>query len=77
MHPVFYAIAILGCGDDNAQCVAARIDQARYATMAECRAQLAAGLARNTDLSFPVIAADCRRSSEQTIARATIGASRG
>ena len=70
MEPVFFVMAILGCGDGNAGCTPARIDQAHYATMAECRAQLPAGLARNSDLSFPVIAADCRRHTPVTIALA-------
>ena len=77
MQPVFYVMAILGCGDGNSQCSTARLDDARFATMAECRAQLPAGLARHTDLSFPVIAADCRRNSPVAVARAGAAAPRG
>ena len=72
MGPVFFVMAIMGCSDGNAGCTAARIDQAHYSTMAECRAQLPAGLARNSDLSFPVIAADCRRNSPVTVAAVDI-----
>lgn len=77
MQPVFYVMAILGCGDGNTQCTTARLDEVRYATMAQCRAALPAGLARNTDLSFPVIAADCRRSSPVTVAGAGKPVGRG
>ena len=68
MSPVFFVMAIMGCGDDGAQCQAARIEPVRYATVAQCRAQLPAALARNTDLSFPVISADCQASGPQMAA---------
>jgi hypothetical protein len=77
MQPVFYVMAILGCGDGNTQCVDARFDGARFATIAECRAQLPAGLARNSDLSFPVIAADCRRNGPANVAMRGKAPSRG
>ncbi|WP_174293113.1 hypothetical protein [Sphingomonas bacterium] len=77
MQSVFYVMAILGCGDGNTDCTPARFDQARFATMAECRAQLPAGLARNSDLSYPVIAADCRRNSPVTMAKAGNSTAKG
>ena len=61
MGPMFFVMAIMGCGDDGAACQAARIEPTRYATVAQCRAALPAALARNTDLSFPVIQADCQQ----------------
>jgi hypothetical protein len=70
MEPVFFVLAILGCGDDGGACLAQRTDGARYATVAECRAQLPAALARSTDLSFPVIAARCEASGPQVAAAA-------
>lgn len=63
MDQVFYVMAILGCGDGGAACTEARRVEARYETMAECRANLPAQLARNTDLSFPEVAATCRRNT--------------
>ena len=45
----------------------ARIVPARYATMAQCRAALPDQLARNTDVPFPMIGADCRRSGAQIV----------
>ena len=77
MQPVFYMLAIMGCGDGNAACQPARVEPARYATVAECRAQLPAALARNTDLEFPVIAADCRRNGPLVIAAKGKGAVKG
>jgi len=61
MDQVFYVMAILGCGDGGSACTEARRVETRYETMAECRANLPGELARNTDLSFPEVAATCRR----------------
>lgn len=69
MGPVFYVMAILGCGDTGATCKEARVDPVRYETVEECRANLPQVLARNTDLSFPIIDAACRRAGTQ-VARA-------
>ena len=55
-----FVMAILGCGDAGTQCADARVLPARYATAAECRAQLPTALARHTDLDFPTVMADCR-----------------
>ncbi len=61
MEPLFFVMAILGCGDGQAGCQQARIVPARYETMAQCRAALPDQIAHNTDLSYPVITADCRQ----------------
>lgn len=76
MEPVFFVMAILGCGDGNAGCQEARIDRARYATAAQCRAAMPVALARHTDLSFPVIAASCRANGPM-IVKADAPATRG
>ncbi|WP_267381846.1 MULTISPECIES: hypothetical protein [unclassified Sphingomonas] len=60
MGPMVFVMAIMGCGDGNAACTQARIVATHYASMAQCRAALPAQLAENSDLSYPVIAADCR-----------------
>lgn len=65
MEPIFYVMAILGCGDGSVDCTEARVVPARYETMAQCRADLANRIAANTDVPFPVIGADCRRSGMQ------------
>lgn len=61
MESMFFVMAILGCGDGNTQCTEARIVPARYETMAQCRAALPDQLAKNTDVPFPMIGADCRQ----------------
>ena len=72
MGPVFFVMAIMGCGDGNTQCAEARIEPTHYVTAAQCRADLPSALARNTDLSFPVIGAACRANGPQ-IASANTG----
>ena len=71
MEPVFFVMAILGCGDGNAACTEARIDPAHYSTAAQCRANMPSALARHTDLSFPVIGAACRANGPLIVARTT------
>ncbi|WP_244955773.1 hypothetical protein [Sphingomonas yabuuchiae] len=67
MQPVFFVMAILGCGDGSVDCTEARIIPARYETMAQCRADLANRIAANTDVPYPVIGADCRRMGAQMV----------
>ena len=67
MEPVFFVMAILGCGDANSQCTEARVVPARYGTLAACRAALPEQLARNTDVPFPTIGADCRSSGARMV----------
>ncbi len=65
MEPLFYVMAIMGCGDGNVNCTEARVVPARYKSMAQCRAALPDQLARNTDVPFPMIGANCRMSGQQ------------
>lgn len=65
MEPVFYVMAILGCGDLQDQCQQARIEPARYTSAAQCQAAMAQVLPRHMDLSFPTIAATCQRRGMQ------------
>ncbi|WP_294305985.1 hypothetical protein [uncultured Sphingomonas sp.] len=67
MQPVFFVMAILGCGDGSVDCTEARMVPARYETMAQCRADLANRIAANTDVPYPVIGADCRRMGAQMV----------
>lgn len=70
MEPVFYVMAILGCGDFAEQCQQVRIEPVRYESAAQCQAATARVLPRHTDISFPTIAATCQRQGDQ-MARAT------
>lgn len=66
MEPLFFVMAIMGCGDAGA-CTQARVLPARYDTAAQCRAALPAKLAENTDLPFPAREADCRAQSMRLV----------
>lgn len=63
MEQVFFILAIMGCGDTATECREVRTEPVRYATEAQCRADLIPALTRATDLSFPEIAGNCRPSS--------------
>ncbi|WP_380788391.1 hypothetical protein [Sphingomonas sp. R86521] len=76
MEPLFYVMAIMGCGDGNVQCTEARIVPARYETMAQCRAALPDQLAQNTDVPYPMIGANCRTAGSQ-IAKSGKGKTQG
>ncbi len=68
MQPIFFVLAIMGCGDDQSNCAEARVEPVRYETAAQCRAALPAALARNTDLDYPVVSAACRSNGPQWVA---------
>jgi hypothetical protein len=76
MQPLFYVMAIMGCGDGNVQCTEARVVPVRYETMAQCRAALPEQLAQNTDVPYPMIGAACRSQGAQ-IAKTDARAPRG
>jgi hypothetical protein len=67
MQPIFFVLAIMGCGDDQSGCAEARVEPVHYATVQQCQAAAPAALARNTDLSFPVISAACRSNGPQWV----------
>jgi hypothetical protein len=76
MEPLFYVMAIMGCGDGNVNCTEARVIPARYETMAQCRAALPDQLAQNTDVPYPMIGANCRAQG-QLMAKAGKAKSQG
>ena len=65
MEPLFYVMAILGCGETEAACQEVRIEQVRYAREAECLADTEAALLRNGDLAYPTIVAQCRMAGQR------------
>lgn len=69
MEPMFFVMAILGCGDGTAGCAEMRVEPARYATMHECRAAMPAALVRNTDVDAPVVSAACRTNGLRAVDR--------
>ncbi|MEG3176919.1 hypothetical protein U1872_11820 [Sphingomonas sp. RB3P16] len=60
MDPLFYVMAILGCGDGSTACQQARVEQVQYRSIGECQRAMPAALARNGDIDYPVVAAACR-----------------
>jgi hypothetical protein len=66
MEPIYFVMAILGCGDDGAQCQQARLEPAHYQSAAACQAAAQTALQNNADLDFPVIAASCQRGNAST-----------
>ena len=65
MEPVFFVMAILGCGDDGASCSQQRVEPARYQSVAQCQAAMPAALRRNTDIDYPVVTAACQQHGER------------
>ena len=63
MGPIGYVIAILGCADGGSSCQVAATLAPRYENAAQCQAARESALDANTDLDFPMLVAECRRSS--------------
>lgn len=57
-----FVIAILGCADGAAGCQTVATLAPRYENAAQCNAARDAALDANTDLDFPTLIAECRRS---------------
>lgn len=63
MEPIYFVMAIMGCGDAGDACQQARTMPVRYSSAITCQAAMADQLGRNADLAFPVITAACQPSS--------------
>lgn len=70
MGPAGYLIAILGCGEGEANCQPVAIQPARYESRAACMAATDDALA-SADAAYPVLVADCRRADTQAVVRAS------
>lgn len=77
MEPIFYVMAIMGCGDGSGQCAQARVEPVHYQSLRACQVAMAGALARNSDLSFPVISAACRASGQMLTQRVADQRGRG
>ena len=60
MGPGYFIIAILGCADGSANCTPVATAPTHYASESACSAATGAALARNSDLDFPTLVAECR-----------------
>ncbi|MEA3009232.1 MAG: hypothetical protein QOJ91_924 [Sphingomonadales bacterium] len=59
MGPAIFIIAIMGCGEGDAPCQQVKTLEARYESQAACTAATEAALTQNSDVDYPVIAAQC------------------
>jgi hypothetical protein len=59
MGPAIFIIAIMGCGEGESPCQQVRTLEARYESQAACTAATEAALIQNTDVDYPVVAAEC------------------
>ena len=60
MLPVAFVILVLGCGDAGAACEPVRTLPASYSSISACTAAVSDALARQNDVDYPVVAAQCR-----------------
>lgn len=61
MEPLYFVMAIMGCGDAGAACEQVRVEPVRYRSVLECRAAMPDVLIRNSDLSFPELTGACQQ----------------
>ncbi|HEX8239442.1 MAG TPA: hypothetical protein VF574_06860 [Allosphingosinicella sp.] len=59
MGPAIFIIAIMGCGEGDSPCQQVRMLETRYESQAACSAATEAAVIQNSDVDFPVIAAEC------------------
>lgn len=64
MEPVFYIMAILGCGEADAACQQVAVAPQRYESSAACNEATPAALTQHSDIAFPVVVAQCRRADD-------------
>jgi hypothetical protein len=67
MEPLYFVMAIMGCGDGTANCAEARVEPVHYATVQQCQAAMPAALIRNSDIDYPVVSAACRSVGQQLV----------
>ena len=77
MEPLFYVMAIMGCGDGNTACQQTRLEAAQYQSIQACHQAMPAALARNSDIDYPVVAASCRATGTRMAQTNTVARPRG
>ena len=77
MEPLFYVMAIMGCGDGNSTCQQARVETVQYQSIRACQQAMPAALARNSDIDYPVVTAACRGTGERVAQNTGPRAKRG
>ena len=59
MEPLFYVMAIMGCGDADSQCQQVRLLDTQYRSHAQCMAASEAALVQNSNVDYPTVVAQC------------------
>ena len=59
MGPGIFLIAIMGCGDGDAQCQQVRLLDTAYQSRAECLAASEGALMQSGNVDFPTVLAQC------------------
>ena len=72
MDAAYFVIAILGCADGGTACTPVATLQTHYATEAQCSAETAAALEKNSNFDFPTLLARCSAGSAQKSADAQL-----
>lgn len=67
MDPLFYIVAIMGCGDGGGACRQARVEPVHYTSIGACQAAMAGAIARNADIDYPVVTAACRATGQKLV----------
>ena len=65
-----FLLAIMGCGEGDAQCQQVAVAPATFRTEEACRAASAPLVAQQTDADFPVIVGQCRRADARVAVNA-------
>lgn len=64
MGPAFYIMAILGCGEAEAQCETVATVAARYESAEACNAATQGAIEEHSDALYPVVVAQCRPANQ-------------
>ncbi len=69
MGPIFYVLAVMGCGEGETACQQVALADAQFTSQAACQAASEDTLMRHTDADFPVVVAQCRKAGRQASAQ--------
>lgn len=59
--PVLFVMAIMGCGEADTACEQVSVVPTSYSSLESCNAATDDMVARNSDVLYPVVVAQCRR----------------
>ena len=69
MGPVFYILAVMGCGEGETACQQVAVADARFTSVVACQAASEDTLMRHSDADFPVVVAECRKAGQPASAQ--------